>query len=116
MKKFNLLVLATEQFNVHVFAENFDLIDGSFVFICDNEIVCWTDLDGGIDEYSFKQLKSGRWILRSERGDDPKNRLHLRHLTGKQLSDCREHISNCYADLPPIELPQAVKRVRKIFA
>lgn len=40
MKKFNLLVLVTEQFNVHVFAENFDLIDGSFVFICDNEIVC----------------------------------------------------------------------------
>lgn len=86
-----------------------DLRFGQVIKVTDSEIVCWTDIDGGNDEYSFKQLKSGRWIMRSERGDDPKNRLHLRHLTGKQLTECREHIAKNYADLL---LPQAVKRVR----
>jgi hypothetical protein len=89
---------------------------GQVIKVTNNEILCWTDIDGGLSEYSFKQLKSGRWILRNEQRDDPKNRLHLRHLTGKQLAEAREHIKLCYNDFESVyygnDLLQAIKRVR----
>jgi hypothetical protein len=98
-------------------ADKHNLYYGQVIKVTDNEILCWTGIDGGLSEYSFKQLKSGRWILREEtRGDDPKNRLHLRHLTGYMLTEALEHIKLCYNDLDSPyygnDLPQAVKRVR----
>ena len=84
---------------------------GKVTKVSDDDIMCLTTLDGGLYEESFKQLKSGRWIKRDERGDDPKNRLHLRHVTGKQLAEAN-YLINLLFDEADWAVPQAVKRVR----